>query len=963
MPMTTNGTSANGSSLEWPVSKVRAKYIDFFRQYHGHTFFPSSPVVPHDDPTLLFTNAGMNQYKSIFLGIAPPNSPLATLVRACNSQKCIRAGGKHNDLDDVGKDTYHHTFFEMMGNWSFGDYFKTEAVQMAYTLLVDHYRLPVDRLYATYFGGDEKLGLEPDLEARDIWLKYLPESRVLPFGKKDNFWEMGDTGPCGPCTEIHFDRIGNRDAAALVNADDPTLIEIWNVVFIQYNREPDGSLRLLPKKHVDTGLGLERLVSILQDKMSNYDTDVFIPIFDEIQKLTGCRPYTGLLGDEDVDGVDMAYRVVADHIRTLSIAITDGAVPDSDGRGYVLRRILRRAVRYGRQFLNAPPNFFGQLVDTVVLSLGEAYPELKAKRENVIEIITYEETTFLRTLDRGTERFQQISTELKQKKSTVVSGPDAFFLYDTMGFPLDLTERMAEEVGLTVDVQGYEEAMAEAKAKSRADRANRADISGVRLVLEAEETAYLASKSISPTDDMPKYTWNHKPSATVKAIFGGGRGNFVSSTAELGKDAPFGVILDSTSFYPEAGGQIADVGSLLSSNGDTLMDVKDCQSFGGFAMHIGTRTSDFKVGDPVLCSVDYDTRTLIAPNHTMTHVLNFALRKVLGDTVDQKGSLVDAGKLRFDFSQKKGLTVAELKQVEEISVDVINKQLDVYTQVAPLGDAQSIHSLRAVFGETYPDPVRVVSVGAPVQDMLADPSNNAWGGISVEFCGGTHLTNTRQAEDFVIVEEGALSTGVRRIVAFTKDAAVDARKTGVEMEKKVSEAEKLNPSKLPDLVPSLVNEVNESVISCAQKQELRDRLNKLSKLATEAFKARAKGAMGEGLAAAEKQVMKIKEDGGSVAVVVVPLEGDGKALSKLATKLGGIWKEGSVMAISVDHKKNVIRCCAASATIPANKWMTDAMATIGGRGGGKPTSANGTAPFTDDDQLQKLVDAANSWKG
>lgn len=952
---------------EWPASRVRSTFIDFFKDAHEHTFVPSSPVVPHDDPTLLFANAGMNQYKPIFLGVASPGSFLSTLKRACNSQKCIRAGGKHNDLDDVGKDTYHHTFFEMLGNWSFGDYFKSGAIDMAIELLVDVYGLPKDRVYATYFGGDEAQGLEPDLEAKNLWLKHLPESRVLPFDCKDNFWEMGDTGPCGPCTELHFDRIGGRDAASLVNMDDPTVIEIWNLVFIQFNREPDGSLRQLPSKHVDTGMGFERVASILQQKMSNYDTDVFMPIFDVIQKITDSRPYAGLLGDEDVDNIDMAYRVVADHIRTLTVAITDGAVPDSDGRGYVLRRILRRAVRYGSEFLKAPPGFFSQLTDVVVSSMGEAFPELIEKRDHVVEVLAHEEATFLRTLDRGTERFKQISEDLRKSGGTVISGADAFFLYDTMGFPLDLTQRMAEEVGFTVDEEGYGSAMAAAKEMSRADRASRSGAGGVRFALEAEETAYLAKEDILATDDDGKYIWNHDPPATVKAIFAGGRGNFVRSTASLGADAIVGVVLDKTSFYAEAGGQVADVGQLCSSSGGTpLLEVTDCQIFGGYVLHIGRLTPGspgLALGETVHCAVDYKTRSKIAPNHTLTHVLNFALREVLGDTVDQKGSLVDAGKLRFDFSQKKGLTVAQLSEVENIVKGVISERKEVYTQVTPLADAKAIHSLRAVFGETYPDPVRVVSIGTPVQDLVEDPLNEAWSALSIEFCGGTHLKNTKEAEAFVIVEEGALSTGVRRITAFTKDTAVETEKLGEALKRKVSNTETMNAAVLPDVVPGLVNEVNESVISAVLKHALRERLSKLTKKAGEAFKARAKGALEDGLAAAEKEVLEAKEDGRSLAVVVVPLEGDGKALSKLVTKLGGMWPDGSVMGLSVDHKKNSIRACTVSQTIPANKWVMDTMRTIGGKGGGKATAANGNAKFECESQLGELVEFATAWEG
>lgn len=909
----------------------------------------------------------MNQYKPIFLGIVAPGSFLSTLNRACNSQKCIRAGGKHNDLDDVGKDTYHHTFFEMLGNWSFGDYFKKGAIDMAMDLLVNVYGLPIDRIYATYFGGDEAQGLEPDSEARELWLTHLPESRVLPFDCKDNFWEMGDTGPCGPCTELHFDRIGGRNAACLVNMDDPNVIEIWNLVFIQFNRESDGSLRPLPNKHVDTGMGFERVASILQNKTSNYDTDVFKPIFESIQKVTGCRSYSGLLGSDDTDGVDMAYRVIGDHIRTLTIALTDGAIPDSEGRGYVLRRVLRRAVRYGREFLNAPPGFFAGLVDSVVSSMGEAFPELVEKRDHVVEVIAHEERVFLRTLDRGTERFKQIAEELAKTGDKIILGTDAFFLYDTMGFPLDLTQRMAEEVGLTVDEEGYHDAMTAAREMSRADRAKRSGVAGARLVLEAEETACLNSKGVAPTDDSAKYIWYENPKAVVKAIFAGGRGSFVESTNAIDVDSPFGVVLDYTSFYAEAGGQVADIGVLKDeSEVKVLFEVGTVQIFGGFVLHIGTKgddSPDFTLGDTVTCCVDYENRGKIAPNHTVTHVLNFALLKVLGDGVDQKGSLVDDSKLRFDFSQKKALTIDELTEVENIVKNVIAESKVVYTKVTPLGEAKAIHSLRAVFGETYPDPVRVVSIGIPVEDLVADPLNEAWSAISIEFCGGTHLKNTSEAEAFLIVEEGSLSTGVRRITAVTKGTAAEIESIGAELEKKVASAEALEPTMLPDVVPGLVNEVNETVMSAVLKHALRERLSVLTKKSAEAFKARAKGALDEGLMAAEREVLQAKEKGKNSAVVVVPLEGDGKALSKLTSKLGAMWKEGSVMAVSVDHKKNLIRLCTVSTTIPANKWATDTVSTVGGKGGGKPTAANGTAKFENDYQVQSIVDFARSWEG
>ncbi|RKP33534.1 alanyl-tRNA synthetase, partial [Dimargaris cristalligena] len=415
---------------KWSAKNVRAEFIAFFQDQHDHTFFPSSSTVPLDDPTLLFSNAGMNQYKPVFQGTVDPASDMAKLKRAVNSQKCIRAGGKHNDLDDVGKDVYHHTFFEMLGNWSFGDYFKAEAIAMAWELLTKRFGLPADRLYVTYFGGDAKQGLEADLEARDLWLAQgLDPSRLLPFGCKENFWEMGEQGPCGPCSEIHFDRIGGRDASSLVNLDDPDVLEIWNLVFMQYNREADGSLQNLPNQHIDTGLGLERLVSVLQDKRSNYDTDLFTPLFAIIQQRTGARPYKGLVGADDTDGIDLAYRVIADHIRTLTFAISDGGVPSNEGRGYVLRRILRRGARYARKKFNVQlGSFFSSLVDTVVENMGDFFPEITRKADQVKEILNDEELSFNKTLDRGERLFLSSIAKAQETGNTRVSGTDVWRL-------------------------------------------------------------------------------------------------------------------------------------------------------------------------------------------------------------------------------------------------------------------------------------------------------------------------------------------------------------------------------------------------------------------------------------------------------------------------------------------------------------------------------------------------------
>uniref|UniRef100_A0A915LZP4 alanine--tRNA ligase n=1 Tax=Meloidogyne javanica TaxID=6303 RepID=A0A915LZP4_MELJA len=453
----------------YTANDVRQAFIDFFVDKQ-HSYHHSSSVIPYDDPTLLFTNAGMNQFKPIFQETVDPNSDLAKLKRAVNTQKCIRAGGKHNDLDDVGKDVYHHTFFEMLGNWSFGDYFKKEICTWAWEFLTNWLQIPPERLYVSYFGGDSSAGLDADEECKEIWLSLgVNPNHLLPFGMKDNFWEMGDTGPCGPCSEIHYDRIGNRDASSLVNADDPMVVEIWNLVFIQFNREEGGLLKSLPNKHIDCGLGLERLVAVVQNKISNYDTDLFTPLFHAIHESTGIREYEGKVGTEDIDGIDIAYRVVSDHIRTLTIALADGGVPDSTGRGYVLRRILRRGVRYATEKLNAKPGFFASLVP-----VGKTFPELKKDPSSITELINEEEAQFLKTLRRGQILFEKAVKTLPVGSKTI-SGQIAWRLYDTHGFPIDLTSLLAEEKGLSVDFIDYEECRKKATELSSKKHSKKVD--------------------------------------------------------------------------------------------------------------------------------------------------------------------------------------------------------------------------------------------------------------------------------------------------------------------------------------------------------------------------------------------------------------------------------------------------------------------------------------------------------
>ena len=605
---------------------------------------------------------------------------------------------------------------------------------------------------------------------------------------------MGDTGPCGPCSEIHYDRIGNRDASSLVNEDDPNVIEIWNLVFIQFNRDENG-LTPLPAKHVDTGMGLERLCSLLQDKDSNYDIDAFQPLFTAIEKLSSVGPYEGKLGSEDVTLKDTAYRAVADHARTLTFALADGAVPDNEGRGYVLRRILRRATRYGQQILKCEPGFFAKLVpgtsfppNTIVIRLicilytcsthiflanpllfhvsvvvetfGEAYPELIKNQANIIDIVKEEEEAFSTMLERGIKYFDEEIKVNDGKKSKVVSGDKAFFLYDTLGFPIDLTELMAEEADMTVDMDGFKAEMEGQKKRSRDARMAAKGLTGERLELIAEQTAWLADEGIDVTDESSKYVWDEVVEAEVKAIFTSD--GFLKDGDVAKEGSTIGLILDKSSFYAEAGGQDADLGSISFDGGELI--VNDVQSYGGYILHSGVISQgSISVGSSVKCEVDYARRRDVAPNHSMTHVLNAALREVLGEGCDQRGSQCNDEKLRFDFSHKSAMSTAQLRDTEEYVRDTIAKSLPVTADVMALDDAKAIPGVRAMFGEVYPDPVRVVKVGDD---------------CSVEFCGGTHISNTAEAEAFVLTEETAVAKGIRRITALTRDAAKKAIKEG-----------------------------------------------------------------------------------------------------------------------------------------------------------------------------------------
>ncbi|KDN40606.1 hypothetical protein K437DRAFT_258595 [Tilletiaria anomala UBC 951] len=932
---------------DWPANKVRSTFVDYFKDKYGHTFVPSSSTIPYDDPTLLFANAGMNQYKSIFLGIADPSSSLASLKRAVNSQKCIRAGGKHNDLDDVGKDTYHHTFFEMLGNWSFGDYFKKEAITMAWQLLTEVYGLPKDRLYVTYFEGDAKLGVEPDLEARDLWRSVgVADDHILTGDAKDNFWEMGATGPCGPCSEIHYDRIGGRNAAYLVNKDDPNVLEIWNNVFMAYNREADGSLRSLPSKHIDTGMGFERLVSCLQDKPSNYDTDVFLPLFAKIQELTGARPYAGLLGAEDKDGIDTAYRVVADHVRTLTFAISDGGVPDKDGRGYVLRRILRRGTRYVRKYFQVPiGNFFSRLVPTVVEEMGHFFPEITKKIDSVKAILDEEEESFSRTLDRGEKLFEQYAKRAKEAGLKQLNGKDVWRLYDTFGFPVDLTLIMAEEHGLGVNEAEFEKAQAESKEASKGGVKEKG--SEMPKFDVHDLGALEKDSSVPKTDDSAKYGFGNVQ-ATVKAIYQDHK--FVQSSSEVDTSKPVGILLDKTNMYAEQGGQLADTGSIVI-DGQAEFVVKDVQVFSGYVLHNGDFSyGSLKVGDSVVAGYDELRRWPIRNNHTGTHILNFGLREVLGDHIDQQGSLVAPTKLRFDFSHKAGVAVPDLKKIEDICNEWVKKNVKVYSKELSLELAHKIPGLRAVFGEAYPDPVRVVSLEYDVNDIEKDIENPKWKSTSIEFCGGTHVKQTGDIKDLIIVEESGIAKGIRRIVAVTGEEAAQVTRAADEAFAELDTIDKMTDKAAKDAnLKTFVNRMLQLEISAVRKAELQDKFAVIrKKLDTEA-KAKAAAEI-KVVEAGIKDFFATEQPNAPCLIRKFNVSSNSKALNAgiaIARKLGkSVYLFSQEPAIGAAVKTKVVHANFVAKHdldkgLKAKEWAEVITSSIGGRAGGKDESAQG----------------------
>jgi alanyl-tRNA synthetase len=798
------------------ANEIRQQFIDFFVQKHGHTAVPSSPVVPQDDPTLLFTNAGMNQFKDVFLGTGT-----RAYKRAVDSQKCIRAGGKHNDLEDVGRDTYHHTFFEMLGNWSFGDYFKKEAIAWAWELLTKVWKLDQSRLHATVFEGDkneahglQSVGLEPDEEAARLWREMtdIDPSHIHLGSKKDNFWMMGDTGPCGPCSEIHYDRTPDKSGGKLVNKGDARVIEIWNLVFIQFNRDESGKLHPLPAKHVDTGMGFERITAVLQGKESNYDTDVFTPILEAIGKLVG-KKYGGKLDDLN----DVAFRVIADHLRMLTFAITDGALPGNKGRGAVLRSVLRRAFRFGYQRFEQREPFIWKLVPAVVEHMGNAYSELRKNPARVQDIIKGEETDFLRTIERGLALFEEASTQASDRREPaggVIPGKAIFDLHTTYGFPPDLTRQMAQERGLSTDMEGYEQAMREHEEKSRAKKTE------VQVALNV-------SGGLPATDDRPKWF----SSTCEGTVLGWIADNQFHKEGRL-PETEVGLLLDKTCFYAEQGGQIGDQGTIRAPTG--LFEVSQTVKVGNAVVHVGQVTEGrLEVGQNAELTLSPE-REFTRKNHTATHLLHWALHKVLGEHVEQRGSKVKPDEFTFDFSHTGPMTEAEKAEVERLVNEKIYQDLPVQWRELPIGEAKKLPGVRAFFGDKYGDVVRVVEIsdipptpthprqggGGPAvspdkEDKRFTPpsplAGEGWAGgdrvFSREFCGGTHLDHTGQAGFFKIISEEAVGKGVRRLTCVTAREAVKAVQKEDAILADLTARFRCKPEELPARIESLQEEM------------------------------------------------------------------------------------------------------------------------------------------------------------
>ena len=861
--------------------EVRQQFLDFFKS-KKHKVVPSAPMVIKNDPTLMFTNAGMNPFKEYFLGNAVPSSK-----RVTDTQKCLRVSGKHNDLEEVGIDTYHHTFFEMLGNWSFGDYFKKEAIEWAWELLTEVYKIDPNKLYVTIFEGAPEEGIEKDNEAFDFWKAILPEERILLGNKQDNFWEMGDQGPCGPCSEIHVDIRSEEEkakvsGAELVNQDHPQVIEVWNLVFIEFNRKADGSLEKLPEKHIDTGMGFERLCMVLQNTTSNYDTDVFTPLIREIETLT-----KSTYGEKQ--DTDRAIRVIADHIRTVYFAIADGQLPSNNGAGYVIRRILRRAIRYGFTFLNQKEPFIHLLVNTLSQQMGTAFPELIREQQLAFNVIREEENSFLKTLDQGLVLLESLMTNSKSKK---IDGSKVFELYDTFGFPFDLTALIAGEKGFSVDEEGFQKAMEVQKKRSRAAAASKA---GDWVILQEDNVEeFVGYDHLSVKVKITRY----RKMTTAK------EGDF------------YQLVFNLTPFYPEGGGQVGDKGYLEASNGD-IFYVLDTKKENNLIVH-QTKSIPSKLESTFTAVVDPKQRQRSSSNHTATHLMHQALRSVLGNHVEQKGSMVHSGMFRFDFSHFAKVTAEELKAVEQF----VNARIQ---EGIPLEEGRNTpynsaikEGAMALFGEKYGDTVRTIRFGQ-----------------SIELCGGTHVANTAVIWHFKITSESAVASGIRRIEAITGDAAKKYFEEQTSLLENVNELLKQAQDPLK-AIQSLQSE------NTALKKEL----SVLSKLKTQILK--------------DDLLQKIKTiDGIQFAASEVDIDPQG--MKDLSFEIGSQLDNVILVLGSVKSGKPLLSCYVSKSLVAdkgkdASAFIRDLGKFIQGGGGGQPFYA--TAGGKNNEGMNEALDAA-----
>ena len=862
------------------AKEIRESFKKFFESKQ-HLIVPSAPMVVKDDPTLMFTNAGMNQFKDIILGNATPKSR-----RQADSQKCLRVSGKHNDLEEVGHDTYHHTMFEMLGNWSFGDYFKKEAISWAWEYIVDVLKIDPKDLYATVFEGSPEEGLSRDEEAASIWEQFLPKDHIINGNKHDNFWEMGDTGPCGPCSEIHIDSRSEEEKAQtpgreLVNKDHPQVIEIWNLVFMQFNRKADGSLEGLPAKVIDTGMGFERLVRTLQGKTSNYDTDVFQPLIKVLGDMAGCK-----YGDDEKK--DIAMRVVVDHLRAIAFAIADGQLPSNAKAGYVIRRILRRAVRYGYTFLGQKEAFIYKLVPTLVEEMGEAFPEIAAQQKLVMKVMQEEENSFLRTLENGIRLLQDVIDQTKAEGKTEVAGDKAFNLFDTFGFPLDLTELICREQGLSVDEKGFDVCMQAQKNRAR----NAAEVKMGDWVYVGED---------GTESEFVGYDYTEHPTHIIKY-----------REVQQKKRTAYEVILDKTPFYGEMGGEVGDSGVLVSENEE--IKVIDTKKENGVAIHIVDKLPSQPEAEFMAC-VDVERRRAIEANHTCTHLLDEALRQVLGTHVEQKGSLVTADSLRFDFSHFEKVTAEQLREVEHIVNAKIRQDIPLKEyRDYPIEEAKKIGAI-ALFGEKYGDRVRVVQFGT-----------------SVEFCGGCHASSTGCLGMVKIISESSIAAGVRRIEAITGKGVEDMLDS---MQDFVADLKSLF-NNAPDLMATIQKAISE---------------NKELQAQVDGFKAQKAQEYKKALIEKARDINGVK-----VMSSVFPL--DAQNAKDIAFQLRGQFADHLLVVIgSVDNGKPTLTVSLSDDLVKEGKnagaLVREAGKLIKGGGGGQPHFA--TAGGKDPDGLQAAV--------